>query len=349
MSLDNAEQPVRFLSVAPDPGGTVPATPTVPAGPVISPVSATPVMSVMPTMPAVPVTPVTPVMSVMPTVMPAVPAVPAMPAMPATPAIPAMMQPQPNPSAAVSIRGLLKRFGDKVAVNGLSLDIPVGSFYGLVGPNGAGKTTTLNMVTGLLRPDGGIVTILGRDVWGDVNAAKRTIGVMPQPDQIFNRLTGMQLLVYCGMLRGMPRAKALQRAGDLLAAFDLSNAANVMVADYSAGMTKKICLACAMIHSPRILVLDEPFESVDPVSSANLKDILIEYVSTGGTVIISSHVMALVEKMCTHVAVINQGVVCAAGTIGQVAAGEDLEERFLQLVGGRHGAAHIAWLDGGAQ
>ena len=120
-----------------------------------------------------------------------------------------------------------------------------------------------------------------------------------------------------------------------------------MVADYSAGMTKKICLASAMIHSPRILVLDEPFESVDPVSSANLKDILVEYAQTGGTVIISSHVMTLVEKMCTHVAVINNGMVCAAGTVDEVASGEELEDRFLQLVGGRHEAAHLAWLDGG--
>ncbi|MBW3091795.1 ABC transporter ATP-binding protein [Bifidobacterium sp. 82T10] len=254
----------------------------------------------------------------------------------------------PNPAAAVSIRGLFKRFGEKVAVNGLSLDIPVGSFYGLVGPNGAGKTTTLNMVTGLLVPDGGLAMILGRDVWSDVNAAKRAIGVMPQPGQIFDRLTGLQLLVYSGMLRGMPRAESVARANDLLAAFDLTQAANTMVSDYSAGMTKKICLASAMIHSPRILVLDEPFESVDPVSSANLKDILIEYAKTGGTVIISSHVMALVEKMCTHVAVVNNGQVCAAGTVDEVAAGEDLEDRFLQLVGGRHAAAHIAWLDGGA-
>ncbi|RSX51785.1 multidrug ABC transporter ATPase [Bifidobacterium goeldii] len=254
----------------------------------------------------------------------------------------------PNPQAAVSIRGLFKHFDDKIAVNGLSLDIPVGSFYGLVGPNGAGKTTTLNMVTGLLVPDGGMAMILGRDVWSDVNAVKRDIGVMPQPDQIFDRLTGMQLLVYSGMLRGMKRAVASQRANDLLAAFDLMGAANTMVADYSAGMTKKICLASAMIHSPRILVLDEPFESVDPVSSANLKDILIEYANTGGTVIISSHVMSLVEKMCTHVAVVNNGQVCAAGTVEQVAAGEDLEERFLQLVGGRHAAARLDWLDGGA-
>lgn len=148
-------------------------------------------------------------------------------------------------------------------------------------------------------------------------------------------------------MRGMSRDETTRRAQDLLNAFDLAGAANTMVTDYSAGMTKKICLASAMIHSPRILVLDEPFESVDPVSSANLKDILIEYAKTGGTVIISSHVMALVEKMCTHVAVINNGLVCAAGTVDEVAAGEELEDRFLQLVGGRHEAAHLAWLDGG--
>lgn len=253
----------------------------------------------------------------------------------------------PNPNAAVSIRGLFKRFGNKIAVNGLSLDIPAGSFYGLVGPNGAGKTTTLNMLTGLLVPDGGSAMILGRDVWSDLNAAKREIGVMPQPDQIFDRLTGLQLLIYSGMLRGMKRDVVSRRAKDLLNAFDLMSASNKMVSDYSAGMTKKICLASAMIHSPRILILDEPFESVDPVSSANLKDILIEYAGTGGTVIISSHVMSLVEKMCTYVAVIANGQVRAAGTVEQVAAGENLEERFLQLVGGRHAAARLEWLDGG--
>ncbi|WP_051921030.1 ABC transporter ATP-binding protein [Bifidobacterium cuniculi] len=272
--------------------------------------------------------------------MPAPVAVPS----PAPPALPA-----PNPSAAVSVRGLFKRFGDKVAVNGLSLDIPVGSFYGLVGPNGAGKTTTLNMVTGMLVPDAGMAMILGHDVWQDVDTAKRLIGLMPQPDQIFPTLTGMQMLVYSGMLRGMPRAEASKRAMDLMGAFDLAAAANTMVREYSAGMTKKVCLASAMIASPRILVLDEPFEAVDPVSSANIKDILVEYVRTGGTVIISSHVMALVERMCTHVAIVNHGQVAAAGTVAQVAAGEDLEERFLQLVGGRHGAAHLGWLDGGAE
>ncbi|CQB85686.1 ABC transporter ATP-binding protein [Gardnerella vaginalis] len=248
---------------------------------------------------------------------------------------------------AVSIRGFVKTFGKKVAVDNLSLDIPAGSFYGLVGPNGAGKTTTIKMLTGLLMPDAGSASIFGNDVWSDVNSAKRAIGLMPQADEIFRTITGLQLLTYAGMLRDMSRAESVKRANDLLSAFDLTEAANTMVSDYSTGMTKKICLATAMIHSPRVLVLDEPFEAVDPVSSANLKDILAEYVSTGGTVIISSHVMELVEKMCSHVAIINEGHVAAAGSLEEVAQGKNLEDRFMELVGGRHAAARIDWLNGG--
>ncbi|WP_050543260.1 ABC transporter ATP-binding protein [Gardnerella sp. KA00603] len=248
---------------------------------------------------------------------------------------------------AVSIRGFVKTFGKKVAVDNLSLSIPAGSFYGLVGPNGAGKTTTIKMLTGLLMPDAGSASIFGNDVWSDVNSAKRAIGLMPQADEIFKTITGLQLLTYAGMLREMSRAESVKRANDLLSAFDLTEAANTMVSDYSTGMTKKICLATAMIHSPRVLVLDEPFEAVDPVSSANLKDILAEYVSTGGTVIISSHVMELVEKMCSHVAIINEGHVAAAGTLEEVAQGKNLEDRFMELVGGRHAAARIDWLNGG--
>ena len=248
---------------------------------------------------------------------------------------------------AVSIRGFVKTFGKKVAVDNLSLDIPAGSFYGLVGPNGAGKTTTIKMLTGLLMPDAGSASIFGNDVWSDVNSAKRAIGLMPQADEIFKTITGLQLLTYAGMLRDMSRAESVKRANDLLSAFDLTEAANTMVSDYSTGMTKKICLATAMIHSPRVLVLDEPFEAVDPVSSANLKDILAEYVSTGSTVIISSHVMELVEKMCSHVAIINEGHVAASGTLAEVAQGKDLEDRFMELVGGRHAAARIDWLNGG--
>lgn len=165
---------------------------------------------------------------------------------------------------AVSISGFVKTFGKKVAVDNLSLSIPAGSFYGLVGPNGAGKTTTIKMLTGLLMPDAGSASIFGNDVWSDVNSAKRAIGLMPQADEIFKTITGLQLLTYAGMLREMSRAEAVRRATDLLSAFDLTEAANTMVSDYSTGMTKKICLATAMIHSPRVLVLDEPFEGSGP-------------------------------------------------------------------------------------
>lgn len=247
---------------------------------------------------------------------------------------------------AVALSGLVKRFGTKVAVNNVHLEIPQGTCYGLVGPNGAGKTTTLSMLTGMLRPDMGNAYVFGQDVWSDTAAAKRQLGIMPEADQLFNRLTGLQLLVYSGMLRGMKRDVATSRAHDLLQAFDLQGDASKLVVDYSAGMTKKIALATAMIHAPKILVLDEPFESVDPVSSANIRDILQTYVHAGGTVIVSSHVMGLVEKICTHVAVIAHGQVLASGTVAQVADGMDLEERFFSLVGGRHESQGFAWLGG---
>ena len=251
--------------------------------------------------------------------------------------------------SALSLYGLTKTYGSKNAVSGINLEIPAGSFYGLVGPNGAGKTTTLQMSTGMLLPTAGSVALFGTDVWSNLDTTRAEMGVMPQADEIFDRLTGQQLLVYAGLLRGMDKAEVLRRANDLIHAFDLDDAAYKLVTDYSTGMKKKICLASAMIHSPRILFLDEPFEAVDPVSSANLKDILREYVESGGTVVISSHVMSLVEKMCSHVAVIANGVVRAAGTLEEVAEGRDLEERFLELVGGRHDAARLEWLQGGEQ
>lgn len=247
---------------------------------------------------------------------------------------------------AIALRGLVKRFGTNIAVNNVNLDIPQGTCYGLVGPNGAGKTTTLAMLTGMLRPDMGNAYVFGQDVWADTAAAKRQLGIMPEAHQLFNRLSGLQLLVYSGMLRGMKRDVAAARAQDLLQAFDLQEAASKLVVDYSAGMTKKIALATAMIHAPKILVLDEPFEAVDPVSSANIRDILQSYVRAGGTVIVSSHVMSLVEKICTHVAVIAKGQVLAAGTVDQVAGGMDLEDRFFSLVGGRHENQSFDWLGG---
>jgi ABC-2 type transport system ATP-binding protein len=250
----------------------------------------------------------------------------------------------PPRAPALAVRGLAKRFGEKIAVNGVNLDVPAGSFYGLVGPNGAGKTTSLSMATGLLRPDYGQVWVHGVDVWAQPLEAKRLMGVLPDGVRLFDRLTGEQLVTYAGLLRGMDRETVAGRVADLLRAMDLTNDAGTLVVDYSAGMTKKIALASALIHAPKLLVLDEPFEAVDPVSAANIRDILHDYVDSGGTVIVSSHVMDLVQRMCDHVAVIANGNVLAAGTVDEVRAGASLEDRFVQLVGGRNQAEGLEWL-----
>nr|WP_245977292.1 ABC transporter ATP-binding protein [Cryobacterium soli] len=244
----------------------------------------------------------------------------------------------------IAVSGLNKRFGQNVAVAGVDLEVRSGSFYGIVGPNGAGKTTTLSMITGLLRPDSGSIHVHGIDVWADPVAAKRTIGVLPDRLRLFDRLTGAQLLYYSGVLRGLESETVRTRSADLAAAFGLEGALNRLVADYSAGMTKKIALACAMIHSPRVLVLDEPFESVDPVSAVNVTEILQRYVAAGGTVILSSHGMDLIQRVCDHVAIIVQGSVLASGTIDEVRGNVSLEERFVDLAGGRKVAEGLEWL-----
>ncbi|MFJ2661952.1 ABC transporter ATP-binding protein [Arthrobacter koreensis] len=261
---------------------------------------------------------------------------------------PQNVQPTPNgssqPAPALAIRGLAKRFGQKIAVNGINLDVPAGSFYGLVGPNGAGKTTALSMATGLMRPDYGKVWVHGVDVWEKPLEAKRLMGVLPDGVRLFDRLTGEQLVTYAGLLRGMERETVAERTADLLKALDLAADAGTLVVDYSAGMTKKIALASALIHAPRLLVLDEPFEAVDPVSAANIRDILADYVSSGGTVIVSSHVMDLVQRMCDHVAVVAAGNVLAAGTVDEVRGGQSLEDTFVNLVGGRSTSEGLSWL-----
>jgi ABC-2 type transport system ATP-binding protein len=246
---------------------------------------------------------------------------------------------------ALQIRGLVKRFGHTLAVGGVDLDVPRGSFYGLVGPNGAGKTTTLSMATGLLRPDAGVVHVLGVDVWADPVAAKSRIGILPDGLRLFDRLTGLQLVTYAGLLRGMERGEVASRAGELLAALGLSEAADKLVVDYSAGMTKKVTLACALVHGPRLLVLDEPFEAVDPVSALTIRGILSRFVEGGGTVVLSSHVMDLVERICSDVAIIAGGQVRAAGSLEEVRGGLSLEDRFLDLVGGSTAVEGLAWLN----
>lgn len=253
------------------------------------------------------------------------------------------MEPLP-PQPALGMRSLVKVFGSTVAVADLSLDIPPGSFYGIVGPNGAGKTTTLNMATGLLVPDFGTAYVHGVDMWENPTEAKKLVGVMPDGLRLFDRLSGPDYLAYAALLRGLDPETTRQRTADLLRALGLEEAGRKLIADYSAGMTKKISLAAALVHSPKLLVLDEPFESVDPVSSQTIKAILKRFASQGGTVVLSSHVMVTVQELCDHVAVINQGRVIAAGTVTQVADGQTLEDRFAQLVGAKPSDEGLSWL-----
>lgn len=248
-------------------------------------------------------------------------------------------------SDALRLDSLTKIFGQVHAVDDLSLTVPRGSMYGVVGPNGAGKTTTLSMATGLLRPTRGTAYVLGEDVWANPSAAKALMGVLPDGLRTFDRLSGRELLTYVGLLRRVPAAQVEQRGEQLLHALGLVEARNKLVVDYSAGMTKKIGLACALIHAPRLLVLDEPFEAVDPVSGQTIREILAQFVAGGGTVVLSSHVMELVERLCDHVAVIVRGQVLAAGTLDEVRQGEPLQDRFLQLAGVHAGEGEVlSWL-----
>jgi len=244
----------------------------------------------------------------------------------------------------LEVDGLRKAFGRSTAVDGVHLTVREGSVFGFVGPNGAGKTTTLSMIAGLLRPDAGAVRVSGIDVWAEPARAKSRIGVLPDRMRLFDRLTGAQMLYYTAVLHGLDRATAGARADDLAVALGLDGSLERPVRDYSAGMVKKIALAAALVHSPAVLVLDEPFESVDPVSTAQSVDLLRRYAAAGGTVVLSSHNMDLVERVCDAVAVIVGGRILADGTIDEVRDGRSLEERFVELAGGRVAVEGLEWL-----
>ncbi|MFI6391807.1 ABC transporter ATP-binding protein [Nonomuraea sp. NPDC050547] len=247
---------------------------------------------------------------------------------------------------AVRTQGLFKRYGQQIAVAGVDLVVPAGSFAGLVGPNGAGKTTTLSMITGLLRPDGGRAVIDGLDVWRDPVQVKARVGVLPEGLRLFERLSGRELLHYNGRLRAIPMAEVEQRTEELLGVMDLREAADKLVVDYSTGMRKKIGLAAALLHNPSVLFLDEPFEGVDPVSANTLTDVLQRFTASGSTVIFSSHVMDLVERLCDWVSVMSAGHIVAQGPLAQVRGDRTLNQAFLDLVGGpkRAGDTGLTWL-----
>jgi ABC-2 type transport system ATP-binding protein len=243
------------------------------------------------------------------------------------------------PAPALEIRGLRKTFGAFRAVDGIDLTVRSGTFHGIVGPNGAGKSTTIGMAVGLVVPDAGEIRILGHDAITDRAAARAVTGVLP------DGLDLPELLRYSAGLRGLSRAAAAERVTELIEVLGLTKAAATPLADCSTGNRKKVGLAQALLHAPRLLVLDEPFEAVDPVSAASIRRVLRRFVDSGGTVVLSTHSMMLVEQSCDDVTVIHQGRVVAAGTVAEVAGGIPLEDRFVELVGAEtSGTDGLAWL-----
>lgn len=248
---------------------------------------------------------------------------------------------------AVETTKLRKEFGDLVAVDGLDLAVPRGSFYGFLGPNGAGKSTTIKCLTGLLRPTSGRMRILGLDPLADPVSVKSRVGVMPEDLALFDRLTGAETLAFVGQVHGMATTEVRARSDELLALIDLSKAAHDLVADYSHGMRKKIALAAALLPAPRLLFLDEPFEGIDAIASRQIKSLLTAYVRGGGTVFLTSHILEIVERLCDHIGIIHQGRLVAQGPLAELRrmtdAERSLEDVFLDVIGA--GDARVPALD----
>jgi ABC-2 type transport system ATP-binding protein len=267
------------------------------------------------------------------------------PAAYATYAMPAL-----PPDVAVATWGLTKSFGQKVAVNGLNLVVRRSEFFGFLGPNGAGKSTTIKMLVGLLRPTYGAAFVGGVDVWRDPLAAKALMGVLPEQLNLYERLTGRELIEFAGRLYDMPRDEIRRRTESLLRVLTLADDADKLVVDYSVGMRKKVSLAAALIHRPQVLFLDEPFEGIDPISSRVIRDILRDLTASGTTIFFSSHIMEVVERLCTRVGIINQGTLVAEGTLDELrqragAENRSLEDIFLQLVGANTREGGLEWLE----
>lgn len=243
------------------------------------------------------------------------------------------------------IIGLTKTYGTTVAIDQLTLEVPQGACYGLVGPNGSGKSTTMRAVVGLVRPDAGMIEVCGVRVDEDVLATRRSMGVMLDPLQLFDRLTAWEFVDTIGALRELDPDTARERATDLFTVLDLIDDADRPIAGYSHGMRKKTALAAALLARPRVVMLDEPFEGVDPVSTRAMRRMLDLFRSGGGTVVLSTHVMDIVERVCDHVGVIHHGRLVASGPIDELRNGRRLEEAFIDVVGaGDVDADALDWL-----
>jgi ABC-2 type transport system ATP-binding protein len=263
-----------------------------------------------------------------------------------------------EPLLAVETSDLVRRFGDFTAVDHVNLRVERGSFFGFLGPNGAGKSTTIKMLTGLLAPTSGRIRVLGTDIQVDPLESRRRIGVVPEDLNLFERLTGAEMLAFTGRMYGLGKAEIGERAPELLSLMDLEGDPKKLIVEYSHGMKKKLSLACALIHRPEILFLDEPFEGVDAIASRTLKDLLSRLTERGLTVFLTSHVLEIVERLCSDIAIIAQGRLLASGPLDQLRKGisvdgdgtergpVSLEEYFIQVVGGTRSSGDevLQWL-----
>jgi ABC-2 type transport system ATP-binding protein len=268
-------------------------------------------------------------------------------------------------SAAISTQGLTRRFGELVAVQDMNLRVAAGQFFGFLGANGAGKSTTIKMLTGLLAPTSGKIEILGLDLVENPVEVKRQIGVVPEGMALFGRLTGSEYLNFAGRMYGLDRQTAASRSAELLEFMELAGQPKTLITDYSHGMQKKLALAAAVIHGPKVLFLDEPFEGVDAIAAGTLKTMLQRMIARGATIFLTSHVLEIVERLCSHVGIIQRGSLVAQGSLDELRAGVqarssvdsspeadgkaaeklNLEQIFLRTVGdSRLPAQELSWL-----
>jgi ABC-2 type transport system ATP-binding protein len=243
---------------------------------------------------------------------------------------------------AIETTSLTRRFGDFTAVDQVNLTVEAGQFFGFLGPNGAGKSTTIKMLTGLLAPTSGTIRILGADLTQNSAELKRQIGVVPEGMALFGRLTASEYLRFVGRMYGLDQPTTLQRTNELLEFMSLADENKKLITDFSHGMQKKLALAAAVIHGPKVLFLDEPFEGVDAIAAGTLKAMLQRMIARGVTIFLTSHVLEIVERLCTHIGIIHRGKLVAQGSIDELRAGVThstgtvpltLEQIFLEIVG----------------
>jgi len=248
-------------------------------------------------------------------------------------------------SAAIEVRELRKIYGGQAAVDGLTLRVPRGCFYGFLGPNGAGKTTTIRMLMGLAPPTAGEIEILGLPMPERGLEIKQRIGLVPDETQLFDLLTGAEYLEFVGRMYRLERRVARERTRELLALFQLDGEPGKLIADYSKGMRKRLAMAASLIHRPDLFLMDEPFEGVDAVGARLMKDILLDQVRRGATVFLTSHVLEVVERLCDRVAIIHRGRLVMDAAMADLRAGaETLEEIFVRAVGAERAVETLDWL-----